>query len=498
MIVPGRPDPDALNWWLLTPADLAASDIRLTLRRGTQPTNPPLPAAPRLIKLRDIPGNTTTAPAIAWLVPCTGLDPDAIYTLTAQWPGGSAHAASSTLPAQLSPTRSLTIAFGSCFSSGGTPGRRFTQALYPPPHQTPGLEGRIDLRLLVGDQIYMDLDPFTGSPIIVGSPRPWIRYLQQWRDNPVFSHFLSGHGAAAGTLVCADVHVFWNDYPHANAHLFWAERAPGGPLGRELDDAFSIFQAALNLSAHQVLDAVLPLPSSSPFPISLLRTQARSFDHSLAGIPLRILDTRTARTRYDADRPSFADRPPHQGDEPVDWLQKTLDWIAALRGPGILVVAQPVIESRAGWLARILGAMPDNNLPDYPDDWNRLVDALLASRHAVLVLTGDLHHSRLRAVESLNPFTHLSELRLCELMSSPLARIPQGWPHSPHSTGKFEPASGTRVWNILGSYFTEVHPTYATLTLSPFGAGLKVVAQAWTTDDNGAPTSQLRHEFKLF
>src|SRR6185436_16109358 len=142
----------------------------------------------------------------------------------------------------------------------------------------------VRLRLLCGDQIYMDLSPTDGSPLVFDAPEPWSRYASQWRTLD-FDAFLR----SSPNLVMADDHEFWNDYPHGDAWLRWAETDRDGPLGKRMDRAFAVFQAPLNLDPADVAD-------SAPTIDALLAGAARAFPLAVGPLTFFVLDTRTRRT----------------------------------------------------------------------------------------------------------------------------------------------------------------------------------------------------------
>jgi hypothetical protein len=318
----------------------------------------------------------------------------------------------------------------------------------------------------------MDLSPITGLPIVTPAPDPWTKYVEHWADARL-RPFL----AASPTLVMADDHEFWNDYPHSNAWLLWDEDRPGGPLGNRMDRAFSVFQAGLNLEASRI-------PANSTVLARLLADQARTFDFTAGPGRFFFLDTRTGRTRFDSKAP-----PP--GFTRPDWLARATAWLRALPGPGILVVSQPVVETQVGWFARATHTMGDVNLPDYQADFAGLWQALMAAPHDVLVLSGDIHWSRLlRVAAGLRP-----DHTLFEVISSPLALI-----FGPRS--KLGEASGKVDWDGGSADWTSVfagneRQSYATISLLPTAmtaaAPLRVEASWWSpTEDTQRGPELLR------
>jgi hypothetical protein len=89
-------------------------------------------------------------------------------------------------------------------------------------------------------------------------------------------------------------------------------------------------------------------------------------------------------------------------------------WLGSLSGPGILVLGQPLIAEATPWSRSV-----DHVLPDYRQ-YGRLIRALFDAQHDVVLLTGDVHFSRIASCR-----LH-AEARLIEVISSPLALVDPG------------------------------------------------------------------------
>jgi len=384
LVVAGRPSLTGLTWWIRSAGGQRPS-LSLEGPAGT--------ASETFVDL-SVPGKA----AGVFLVAHTGLSPDVPYRLRAALPSGeTAMADSRTLPPPLRPGQPFTIAAGSCYSVFDDRGR--LDQFYPP-KAFEGPDDPIRLRILMGDQLYMDLEPGTGEPDYFDSdpPDPWSRYGGQWEEDD-FAGFLS----KSPTLTMADDHEFWNDYPHGNAWLPWA--SPSAPVAAECEDAFETYQTPLNLDAETIAGS--PSPSAVR---RLAREAARAFEIRDTPLPIFVLDTRTRRTRYDSPAPRFSD---------PAWLNRALSWIGTLDRPGVLVVSQPLVEGRTSKIQRFFHIMGDLNLPDYDDDFRALWEALAEAPHSVVVLSGDIHWSRLYRVASRQDPLREN----FELISSPLSRI---------------------------------------------------------------------------
>jgi len=444
-VIPGRPSADGLTW-VVYAEGAAAPQLRL---RG--------PGAGASAAVVHPLGRAALSPVSnnLRLVATRGLAADAEYELTAAVPGvGAAAATSRTLPAAIAPGTPFTVAFGSCYCLATDPG---IAACYPPALHRAGGPDPVRLRFAGGDQIYMDLSPDSGSPLVFTAPEPWERYRQQW-TSARYRPFLS----ASPTLVQADDHEFWNDYPHDSAWLRWAESEPRGPLGRSMEAAFARFQAPLNVDPAAVV--------ADPHAIDvLLRDAARTFPLAIGPLRFFVLDTRTRRTRFNDDDPHFA-KP--------EWLDAAVAWLAALDGPGVLVVSQPMVETPASWYQNLTHTMGDVNLPDYEADFARLWEAVFAAPHDVLVLSGDIHWSRVYALTRAGR----PGRRVYEAISSPFARIPSGDAKDPGSHGQVEWSGGRAGWTRR-RVDVRTRSTYSTVSLVPLGAapasGLRARVTAW-------------------
>ena len=459
LIVPGRPSAQALLWWVW-------SDVDVT---PTVTISGPAVGQSSLRVLRLGEASDPLVARRAYVVLATALQADAPYTLEAVAGNDRAQAASRTFPLTLEPGRPFTIAFGSCFS---LPTNRGIDVFYPPtPHRATS-DDPIRLRIGCGDQLYMDLSAASGTPLIIKPPDPWQRYRAQWHD-PVYAAFLR----QSPNLMLADDHEFWNDYPHGNAWLPWAESEPGGPLGMAMERAFDVFQAALNLDP----DALGTTPVASLR--SVLAQEARSFEIRVEPLRLFCLDTRTRRSRYDVTLPRFT--------EPL-WLTQASQWLRAAPGIRVLCLSQAAIEERAGWFARRAHTLSDANLPDYDNDFAALWEALVGAPTDRLVLAGDIHWSRLYQARQARD----TGVDVYEVIASPLARIPGGAPATGERTGKveWERPGGRAHWTRR--YATNAAATYTTLTFRVRSSGtqpdVEVSSTAW-----GIPPSRAQGAIPL-
>ncbi|HEU5171561.1 MAG TPA: hypothetical protein VFU46_13525 [Gemmatimonadales bacterium] len=392
LVVPGRPSATGLTWWVL--ADGAPPSLQLV---------PPADGAGADTVVHDLrrPGDPLGATGV-YAVATRGLAPDTGYQLRVRDEVGRREAARSrTLPAALAPPFRFTIAVGSCYSSHTD--RLEIGRSYPPPLHSPSPPDPdpIRLRFLLGDQLYMDLEPFGEftSPRS-DPPEPFARYLQEWR-HPKFAPFLR----QTPTLALADDHELWNDYPHGfpqpQIRWAWTVGGPDGDLARRCRRGFRLFQAVLNLAPEEIrddagaMDAALERPALSP-----------SLD--LGPVSFFCLDSRIDRRVLSAAS-SQAIHP--------DALARCQQWLAGGDGVAVLLVGPAFSDAPKGFPMVLF----DKNLSNYTDDYRTLSDALfgaLTHRH-VLVIGGDIHRSRVAVIER----QPAPACTLHEIVSSPLALI---------------------------------------------------------------------------
>jgi hypothetical protein len=370
-----------------------------------------------------------------------GLQPRQLHRFQLQENGVVlAEVQATTLPTEL-PTaadKPFTVLLGSCFAhhedKHGNVGKTF-QSL--PPRAKP------DVKLLAGDQVYLD--------------SPWQRFLSRHsRDEllaALLDQYVSTWGQAdgfksllsnGGNFFCSDDHEFWNNAPNfvAFAQNTWTEagRREWWDLASQL---YSVFQKPGSISQFDVS------------PVSFL-----------------VLDTRIHR---DAERKNFVD--------PAD-MQRLQIWIRGLKGPGVLVVGQPILQTATGFFK---GHFGDWNLPDF-EQYADLVRILGRSEHTIVVLTGDVHFGRV-ARSSLR-----SGAELIEIISSPMSLVDEkargDWTVAPdyfpaeHTT----PSSISRSGVTTESDFAPTEGHFLTVEFTKRGPGANVGLRFWPVLKDGLPS----------
>ena len=212
-------------------------------------------------------------------------------------------------------------------------------------------------QLLVGDQLYQDWpirlaigkDPYE----IFGD-----RYIEYWSDD-VYRQLL---GCTPNFFACDD-HEFWNNYPEPQPQVFWTigenRRARAQQAAREL---LHRFQHGAN-------------PGGRSY-----------YSFAIGEVAFFVADPRSERTRFGADPHGFFSR--------EQWME-LVRWVSDLKGPGVLVLPQPLFQRAGG--------PTDYSLANFAGDYSRLCgvfesaldgETMDGRPHDILILTGDIHTGR--------------------------------------------------------------------------------------------------------
>lgn len=274
-------------------------------------------------------------------------------------------------------------------------------------------------KLLVGDQVYQDW------PSAPPGPRSALdlyadRYAEYWGD-PAYQEVL----LSSPNLFLCDDHEFWNDYPERQPQL---ARSWGPSRQAHIDAAvalYKLFQQALNPNGGAWFRFDIP-------PVSFFAA-----------------DTRSERDEWGKGRHFF---------RPEQWtgLER---WARELRGPGVLVLGQPLFERDGDWR--------DHSLSNFPADYGRLCHLIERSlrghndegkRHNILMLSGDIHVGRY----SVGRIAGLDGIDVPEFITSPASRvgpyIREPSPDDPPTKFRAEHNGQTTVWQVAQSK-TDQAPT---------------------------------------
>lgn len=309
----------------------------------------------------------------------------------------AAVATATTLPLQLpglSDPKPFTVMLGSCFYRPADPDGLAGQTFFEMPR-----ESRPDLKILCGDQVYLDNPWFKTTLNVLSwlSPKENIRqlffkkYLQNWTQMALMKkgdkwavggfNVLLRHGA---NYFASDDHEFWNNAPNWGV-VGTALTLFGGQKRfwfREGSDLFKIFQ------------------SPSPW---------MTFD--VSPISFCIADTRINR---DVNSTRFME------DDDLDAIRR---WIENLHGPGVLSLGQPILSEKGSLFGRVF----DRGLADYDRRFNELKVMIQNSKYSIVLLTGDVHFGRYSECPLRKPTPGDTNVpKFVEVISSPL-RIVDGF-----------------------------------------------------------------------
>ena len=274
-----------------------------------------------------------------------------------------------TLPTRL-PAAGLNLALASCYSNDFKRDADYLRVLQGAVGYNP-----LAAKLLVGDNVYLDVGPSVG-PERTAFEATADRYLQHfWRGG--YADVLS----YLPTFTMWDDHEFWNNFPEQQ---IWLPRS----MGR----SHAIYRAAA-LAGIKAFQAAL-----NPTPVA---RQGLSYTFELPGLSVFALDLRAGRSKHEVSAPVMCSEPELLAFE---------RWAAALKGPGALIVGQPLWMGPGDW--------QDWNPPAFASQYSRIWRALAAAPFDIVILSGDVHHSRLLEI-SVGPGR-----RVWELVSSPVCHIP--------------------------------------------------------------------------
>ena len=396
---------------------------------------------PPAVSVRLSDGSSTTVRSDSWthvsggtyckVVLFTGLSPGRKMIASAN----GTIAKFSTLPAAVPciGERPLSVLLGSCYFNKKDLGvgaliRAITAQIQP------------DLKFLCGDQVYLDFPEFLiHTPLgKVGKEKMFLsKYLRNWGASGGLGSVLK-QGA---TWFSPDDHEYWNNFPNAT------------PLATETWSAKG--RAWYRRAAGRLYDT-FQKDSTAAEPYRVFRVDPLEF---------MVVDTRSYR---------------EPGDEKFLTscaLDTLTDWIDGLRGPGVLVVGQPLfVEPHTGFWGNLQERIKDRNLADYLQ-YGRLANCLISARHSILVLTGDVHYPRL--AEAMQPVD--ARRGVFEVIASPSALVfgnhSQSEPAPSHFPAKSSAGSRLRVRTLMAPR----HPgdNLATLEFTQVPGRVRVKLRYW-------------------
>jgi len=254
---------------------------------------------------------------------------------------------------------------------------------------------RPDVKILCGDQVYLD-NPwwettlrYNGGNLRRGLFRAGFfqKYIGNWtqvEDEDAGFRQLLKDGA---NYFCSDDHEFWNNAPNFGGIGFINTLSRGQrdwwrAAARELFETFQSVDPLIRFDVSQ--------------------------------LSFCIADTRINRS---ISRERF------MSEEDLRTVRR---WIEGLRGPGVLVVGQPVLtgetsarKSLGTELNRTLWSALDRNLADYAQ-YEELVRFIKASAHSIVVLSGDVHFGRIACIR---PTPGSPDTKFVEVIASPMQLV---------------------------------------------------------------------------
>ena len=258
---------------------------------------------------------------------------------------------------------------GSCYARQNDRGRvaRHYLRLYG------SIASRPDLKLLLGNQVYLDAPYYRGllRDMSGGYSRDRLadaflrRYGRTWTE-------LGGLLSLGANCFLTGEHEYWTGYPEdtlALPQLFEPQRwSDWEILSTALRDAFQ----------------------------GVRSTHTMDIGNDLS---IFVLDTRRNRTRRDAPEPRFAD--------PADLLALR-NWVLRLKGPGVIAGGQLLFDGAPG---------VESSLLSFPGQYSELCRMLAATSHDLIYLAGDAHFGRIARVQLPAGPT------LTEVVTSPMSLV---------------------------------------------------------------------------
>jgi phosphodiesterase/alkaline phosphatase D-like protein len=296
-----------------------------------------------------------------------GLQPRTEYNAVA----GVVRATFATLPAELprEGENPFTVLLASCFYVGNDRAPLIGAAVA-------GL--RPDLKILCGDQVYLDVPEVTFLPLGEKALSSLFlsKYLRNWNDETGYQVLLK----SASSYFTADDHEFWNNHPNRAVHIpdTWTQ----GGRDRIADRALQLYKA---------------------FQCETDAKAGRLQKFNVGRLSFCIADTRIFR------KPGS-----DQFMLPAD-LQDLVNWVKQLQGPGVIVVGQPLFDKSVSFLKQ---TFVDRVLPDYKQ-YETLVKAISESKFSLVILTGDVHFSRVSSAV----FRAGGSAEIIEVIASPTAVV---------------------------------------------------------------------------
>lgn len=342
----------------------------------------------------------------------------------------------------------FTVFLGSCFCAARDPGCAAGSTFLRIPS-----DARPELKFLCGDQVYLD-SPASHYFLHTHSVEElqtelFENYRNTWTQGPRGFSDLLKRGA---NYFSSDDHEYWNNAPD-KAPLVRDTYFP--PFFNRREDWLKIAQ-----ELYKVFQTPELVSSFKVGPLSFLN-----------------LDTRFDRQ---SDQSTFIKKTN---------LAKVKGWVNGLTGPGVLVIGQPLLANKSGFLG-IEGQLIDFGLPDFKQ-YADLINILVTSEHTIVILTGDVHFGRVATCTLANG------VQLIEVISSPMAlvddRVGGKWDEPPKFFPSFDVplAVGHKKQVEFNEKFKHFENQFVTLEFAAEGATVDMTVKAWPANGGHPPFAPL-------
>ena len=404
-IVPGSPLPEGQGWriWCSRKGEGSFSPPEVEVRRNQSQ----IPTQTEWKLLPAVPGLKRRMGVLTLELKNSAPPEGALYHITCTRNGLKQTFNWSSMPYRIS-SAGVTFLFASCFWQNND-----RDGYYRAGVKEIGRLARPQFKFLIGDQVYGDWPNSwdLGDDAIELYAK---RYRQYWGDT-----FYREVLQICPNFITCDDHEYWNDFPEKQIQLpqTWDSKNRK-KYGRGADELYYQYQRSLN--PHE----------------------ARWYTFSIDPVSFFITDTRSERERWNEKGASH-----FMLAEQWEALET---WQQSLKGPGVLVLGQPLFQKD--------GDFRDHSLSNFRDDYARLwrvIERSLAGEnaqktpHDILVLSGDIHTGRY--AEAHGPFPD-APYGVPEFIASPAAMINPGndKPEAPPEKIKIRPNAqgGESVWRI--------------------------------------------------
>jgi hypothetical protein len=236
-------------------------------------------------------------------------------------------------------------------------------------------------------------------------------------------------------FMCDD-HEFWNDYPEKQIHLSRSRPEFRDAYAKAAQQLYARYQQCLN-------------PGDKPW-----------YHFAIGKVSFFVADSRSEREFFHEKRPPpqfFLDR---------QWRDLE-QWARELRGPGILVLGQPLFQKDGNWKDHSLS----NFAADYGRLWSVIEGSIMGQNdegkfHDILVLSGDIHTGRF-AVGRRGGLD--APEGVPELIASPASMIRPGSKEPEEPDYKFSVRHKGRAtaWEVGRNPFMTLHNNIGMVRLLP-------------------------------